>query len=101
MIFFQFYFAVVAGNTVQGLEADVKRKNFIQYADRVDVMAEKKPDGKKIIANNKKAYHIPPSSAVYQYRIGGQICERIVSAWIDWQFPQAEGVAVNITDQPR
>lgn len=53
------------------------------------------------IANNKKAYHIPPSSATYQYRIGGQICERIVSAWIDWQFPQAEGVAVNITDQPR
>jgi hypothetical protein len=53
------------------------------------------------IANNKKAYHIPSSSAVYQYRIGGQICERIVSAWIDWQFPQAEGVAVNITDQPR
>ena len=55
----------------------------------------------KRIENNKTAYHIPLLSHDYQYRIGGQICERIVSAWIDQQFPNAEDVFVNITGNPR
>ena len=32
----------------------------------------------------------------YQMRVGGQLCERIVSAWIDWQMPDALSVPAKV-----
>ena len=54
------------------------------------------------IAADPKKYHVgesPVWNPDYQYRIGGELGERIISAWIDWQFPQAEQVSVNITSE--
>ena len=50
----------------------------------------------KRVEENKRAYHIPRSTVAYQRRVGGQLCERIVSAWIDWQFPDAEQMQIKI-----
>ena len=52
------------------------------------------------ILKQKAKYHIPTSPLEYQRRIGGQICERIVSAWIDWQFPEAKEVPIKVTSKP-
>ena len=41
------------------------------------------------IKANPDAYHIDELGYEYAYRIGGQLGERIISAWIDWQFPKA------------
>ena len=49
---------------------------------------------------SKRKYHIPGSSVAYQRRVGGQLCERIASAWIDWKFPEAREVPVIVTGQP-
>lgn len=52
------------------------------------------------VAANPKAYHIgedPVWTPDYQYRIGGELGERIISAWIDWQFPYAVQENVVIT----
>ena len=41
---------------------------------------------------NEKAYHIGEyefTTLTHEIRVGGQICERIVSAWMDWKFPNA------------
>ena len=41
---------------------------------------------------NEKAYHIGEydyTTLTHEIRVGGQICERIVSAWMDWRFPRA------------
>lgn len=45
---------------------------------------------KRVTAHPAK-YHLPGSSLSYQRRVGGQLCERLISAWIDWQFPDAKG----------
>lgn len=44
-------------------------------------------------------YHLPYSTMDYQRRIGGQLCERLVSAWIDWQFPNAKEIPVRFTEE--
>jgi hypothetical protein len=44
-------------------------------------------------------YHMPYSTMEYQRRIGGQLCERLVSAWIDWQFPNAKEIPVRFTEE--
>jgi hypothetical protein len=44
-------------------------------------------------------YHMPYSTIDYQRRIGGQLCERLVSAWIDWRFPKAEEIPVRFTEE--
>lgn len=52
------------------------------------------------IAADPKKYHVgehPVWTPEYQYRIGGELGERIISAWIDWQFPNATQMPVNIT----
>lgn len=51
-------------------------------------------DINKRIKENPEMYHIPGSTIEYQRRVGGQLCERIVSAWIDWQFPNAKEVPI-------
>lgn len=53
-------------------------------------------DIEKRVRENPKAYHIPPSTVGYQIRVGGQLCERIVSAYIDWKFPDAEEVGTKV-----
>lgn len=54
------------------------------------------------IAADPKKYHVgecPVWTEDYQYRIGGELGERIISAWIDWQLPDAEEVKVKITSE--
>lgn len=54
------------------------------------------------IAADPQKYHVgedPVWTPEYQYRIGGELGERIISAWIDWQFPDAEQVPVTITSE--
>ena len=46
------------------------------------------------VLENPEKYHLAQSSLEYQRRIGGQLCERIVSAWIDWKFANAKEVPV-------
>ena len=46
------------------------------------------------VLENPEKYHLAKSSLEYQRRIGGQLCERIVSAWIDWKFANAKEVPV-------
>lgn len=48
------------------------------------------------INQNKEKYMFLPESArhEYQYRMGGHLGERITSAWIDWQFPNALNVDI-------
>ena len=43
------------------------------------------------------AYHLGRSTEGYQIRVGGQLCERLVSAWIDWQYPEAKQWPVIVT----
>lgn len=45
-----------------------------------------------------EGYHVGRLGRKYAYRIGGQIAERMISAWMDWQFPEAKQVAVKVTD---
>ena len=46
------------------------------------------------VLSEPEEYHLSSSSLEYQRRIGGQLCERIVSAWIDWKFAGAKEVPV-------
>jgi len=41
------------------------------------------------IKANPEKYHLKEMGFDYAYRIGGQLGERLISAWIDWQFPKA------------
>ena len=41
------------------------------------------------IKANPEAYHLKEMGFDYAFRIGGQLGERLISAWIDWQFPKA------------
>ncbi|MBR3856809.1 MAG: DUF4422 domain-containing protein [Bacteroidaceae bacterium] len=56
----------------------------------------------KRINENPKKYHIGEmefTDLLNERRVGGNICERIVSAWIDWKFPNALQVPMVITAQ--
>ena len=72
------------------------RRMFKMVWDIVDRYRQQAGDIDERIENDLAGYHIPGSTREYQYRIGGQMCERLVSAWIDWQFPQAEEVRANV-----
>ena len=55
------------------------------------------------ITENPDKYHMNEgtwhATLAFQRRIGGQMCERITSAWIDWRFPNQKEVAM-VTTQP-
>ena len=55
----------------------------------------------KRIAQNPDKYHMNErnwhATLAFQRRIGGQMCERIVSAWIDWKFPNQKEVPMVTT----
>lgn len=54
----------------------------------------------KRINENPKKYHIGEmefTDLLNERRVGGNICERIVSAWIDWKFPNALQIPMIIT----
>lgn len=53
------------------------------YLERIGCSIEER------VRTNPGAYKLNRSKVSYQIRVGGQLCERIVSAWIDWNFPQA------------
>jgi hypothetical protein len=61
---------------------------FVKRAGDIDKRIDDDPDG----------YHTERLGRKYAYRIGGQIAERIISAWMDWQLPQARQVGVKVTD---
>lgn len=44
-----------------------------------------------------EAYHLDKFDIVYERRVGGQLCERIVSAWFDWKFPNAKNIPIKVT----
>lgn len=46
------------------------------------------------IREHAQAYHLGFSTVSYQRRIGGQLCERLISAWIDWKWPEAKEIPI-------
>lgn len=50
----------------------------------------------KRISDDPEGYHLSRISKEYQYRIGGQLGERMISAWIDWKFPDADEVGIRV-----
>lgn len=56
----------------------------------------------KRIRDKAAQYMHLPDSAVheYQYRMGGHLAERIISAWIDWKFPDALQFDMVVTGPP-
>ena len=63
---------------------------FVNRAGDIDARIEAGKDG----------YHVTSVGKAYAYRIGGQLGERMISAWIDWQLPDAKEVDVKITSKP-
>ena len=53
----------------------------------------------KRIESDRDKYHLSTSSIEYQRRVGGQLCERLISAWIDSQYPNALQVGMTITSK--
>lgn len=53
------------------------------------------------ISENPDKYHMNENTwhatLAFQRRIGGQMCERIVSAWIDWKYPNQKEVPMITT----
>lgn len=94
----------IDGNTLHPASMFVMRtKDFMRMIKIVSsiVNAYLKEIGSDIdgrILSDPAKYHLPYSTLAYQRRVGGQLCERIISAWIDWQFPQAEPVEVKIIE---
>ena len=64
----------------------------------LDEFVKRAGDIDKRIDADPKGYHTERLGRKYAYRIGGQIAERIISAWMDWQLPNAKQVAVKVTD---
>ena len=60
---------------------------FVKRAGDIDARIEADPDG----------YHLTRVGHDYAYRIGGQLGERLISAWIDWQLPDAKKVPIVVT----
>lgn len=75
---------------IAALVSDVVDKYMNTIGGDIDAWIDKQPE----------AYHLPGSTLEYQRRVGGQLCERIVSAWIDWQFPEAKEVPLKFTSKP-
>ena len=48
---------------------------------------------------NPEAYHLKDMGFDYAYRIAGQLGERLISAWIDWQFPRAIQYNIKTTSE--
>jgi len=51
----------------------------------------------KRIEANAEAYHLERVGMHYARRVGGQLGERLISAWIDWAMPEAKEVPITIT----
>ena len=51
----------------------------------------------KRILEHPQEYHLERVGMRYASRIGGQLGERLVSAWIDWQMPEAKEVEILVT----
>ena len=55
------------------------------------------------IADNPEKYHMNEgtwhATLAFQRRIGGQMCERITSAWIDWKFPNQKEIPMITTQE--
>lgn len=53
------------------------------------------------INDNPEKYHMNEgtwhATLAFQRRIGGQMCERITSAWIDWRFPNQKEIPMVTT----
>lgn len=61
---------------------------FVKRAGDIDARIDAAPEG----------YHVARLGRKYAYRIGGQIAERMISAWMDWHFPNAKQMGVKVTE---
>lgn len=104
--FFPAWFSFISGRKLHvGSMFVMKREDWREmftatWAIVMEYMKRIGHDIDKRISENEAAYHIPPSTIEYQRRVGGQLCERIVSAWIDWKFPNACQVALKTIGKP-
>ena len=64
----------------------------------LDEYVKRAGDIDKRIDDDPESYHVARFGRKYAYRIGGQLAERIISAWMDWQLPNAKQVSVKVTD---
>ena len=56
-------------------------------------------DIEKHVKKNPEAYHLDRFNVKHETRVGGQFCERMVSAWIDWKHPNAYQVQLRVTSE--
>lgn len=82
----------------------LKREDFLDLLKIMwDVANEylKKIGGniEKRVKQNPNSYHLNGFTFKHECRVGGQIAERIASAWIDWKFPKAATFPMVITQE--
>ena len=65
----------------------------------LDEFVKRAGDIDKRIDDDPEGYHVARVGRKYAYRIGGQIAERMISAWMDWHFPNARQLGVKVTDR--
>ena len=54
-------------------------------------------DIEKRVKDNSEAYHMEQFGLTHEMRVGGQMAERINSAWMDYKFPNAAQFPLRIT----
>jgi len=62
----------------------------------LDEWVNRAGDIEQRIKDNPEAYHLKRVGYDYALRIGGQLGERIVSAWIDWKMPDAQEIPIRV-----
>lgn len=56
-------------------------------------------DIEKRVRENKEAYKVDKFGFTHELRVGGQMAERINSAWMDYKFPNAIQVSLKVTQE--
>jgi len=56
-------------------------------------------DIEKRVKENPEAYHLAQFGLIHERRVGGQMAERINSAFVDWKFPNAVKVPMVYTHE--
>ena len=56
-------------------------------------------DIEKRVKENSEAYHMEQFGLTHEMRVGGQMAERINSAWMDYKFPDAAQFPLRVTQE--
>ena len=56
-------------------------------------------DIEKRVRENQEAYKVEKFGLTHELRVGGQMAERINSAWMDWKFPNAAQFPLAVTQE--